>query len=134
MGADATINYREVEDWAKASRPITEGRGYDNIIELGGQATLPLSLRAVGVGGTISLIGVLSGLHPDMSLGAVVTRQVRLQGITVGHREGFEAMLAAMAQHEIHPVLGETYAFEALKDAMNHLRTGGHFGKTLIRF
>lgn len=134
MGTDATINYRETENWAKETRSITGGRGYDNIIELGGEATLPLSLRAVAVGGTISLIGVLSGLNPEMALGAVVTRQVRLQGITVGHREGFEAMLSAMAQHEIHPALGETFSFEELKDAMDHLRTGGHFGKTLIRF
>ena len=134
MGADATINYSETEDWAKASRSITDGRGYDNIIELGGEATLPLSLKAVRVGGTISLIGVLSGLNPAVPLGFVVTRQVRLQGITVGHRDGFEAMLAAMAAHETRPVLGKTFAFDELKEALNHLRMGGHFGKTLIRF
>ncbi|MBY8977954.1 NAD(P)-dependent alcohol dehydrogenase [Rhodobacteraceae bacterium NNCM2] len=135
MGADETINYREVEDWARASRPITADKGgYDNIIELGGAGTLPLSLRAIRPGGTLSMIGVLSGLNVDASLGPIVARQVRLQGVTVGHRDGFEAMLAAMAQHEVHPVLGETFAFEELKEAMTHLRQGGHFGKTLIRF
>lgn len=135
MGADATINYRETEDWARASRAITADRGgYDNIIELGGAATLPLSLRAVRPGGTVSLIGVLSGLELNASLGPVVARQVRLQGVTVGHRDGFEAMLAAMAQHQVRPVLGRTFAFEDLKDAMAHLRQGGHFGKTLIGF
>jgi NADPH:quinone reductase-like Zn-dependent oxidoreductase len=124
MGADATINYRETPDWARASREITSDRGgYDNIIELGGAHTLPLSL-----------IGVLSGLEVTASLGLVVARQVRLQGVTVGHRDGFEAMLAAMAQHQVRPVLGETFAFEDLKPAMEHLRQGGHFGKTLIRF
>lgn len=135
MGADATINYATVEDWARASRPVTADRGgYDNIIELGGSKTLPLSLRAVRPGGTLSMIGVLSGLNIDASLGPIVARQVRLQGVTVGHRDGFEAMLRAMAQHEIRPVLGKTFAFEALKGAMDHLRSGGHFGKTLIQF
>ncbi|SHK98814.1 NADPH:quinone reductase [Roseovarius marisflavi] len=135
MGADATINYRSEEDWARASRPITADRGgYDNIIELGGAKTLPLSLRAVRPGGTLSMIGVLSGLNIEASLGLIVARQVRLQGVTVGHRDGFEAMLRAMAQHQVRPVLGETFAFEALKDAMSHLRDGGHFGKTLIAF
>jgi len=48
MGADETINYAQIEDWARASRAITADRGgYDNIIELGGARTLPLSLRAV---------------------------------------------------------------------------------------
>lgn len=135
MGADETINYRETEDWARASRAITADRGgYDNIIELGGAKTLPLSLRAVRPGGTLSMIGVLSGLNIDASLGPIVARQVRLQGVTVGHRDGFEAMLAAMAQHQLRPVLGEIFPFEGLKEAMNHLRAGGHFGKTLIRF
>lgn len=135
LGADETINYRETEDWARASRAITADRGgFDNIIELGGAKTLPQSLRAVRPGGTLSMIGVLSGLNIEASLGPIVARQVRLQGVTVGHRDGFEAMLRAMAQHEVHPVLGESFAFEQLKDAMEHLRQGGHFGKTLIRF
>lgn len=135
MGADAVINYRATEDWARASREITADRGgYDNIVELGGAATLPLSLRAVRPGGTLSMIGVLSGLNLDASLGPIVARQVRLQGVTVGHRDGFEAMLAAMAQHQLRPVVGETFAFEDLRPAMAHLKAGGHFGKTLIGF
>lgn len=135
MGADETINYRETADWARASRAITAERGgYDTIVELGGAKTLPLSLRAVRPGGTLLMIGVLSGLNIEASLGLVVARQVRLQGVTVGHRDGFEAMLRAMAQHRMRPVLGESFAFEELKPALNHLRQGGHFGKTLIRF
>ena len=31
MGADATINYRDVPEWYKATRDITGGRGYDHI-------------------------------------------------------------------------------------------------------
>ncbi|OED48738.1 NADPH:quinone oxidoreductase [Rhodobacteraceae bacterium (ex Bugula neritina AB1)] len=135
MGADQTINYRETEDWARASRPITFDRGgFDNIIELGGAKTLPLSLRAVRPGGTLSMIGVLSGLNIEASLGLIVARQVRLQGVTVGHRDGFEAMLAAMALHGTRPVLGKTFAFEDLRPALEHVRKGGHFGKTLIKF
>jgi NADPH:quinone reductase-like Zn-dependent oxidoreductase len=135
MGADYTINYAEIEDWAKESRDITQERGgYDKIIELGGAKTLPLSLRAVRPGGSLSMIGVLSGLNTDASLGPIVTRQIRLQGITVGHREGFESMLSSMEKHKIRPVLGEVFPFEDFKDALEHFRKGGHFGKTLIRF
>ena len=35
---------------------------------------------------------------------SAVMRQVRLQGVTCGHRESFEAMLRAIAQHGIDPV------------------------------
>lgn len=135
MGADAAINCIMTVDWARASRAITEDRGgYDNIIELGDAQTLPLSLRAVRPGGTLSMIGVLSGLNIEAYLGPIVERQVRLQGVTVGHRDGFEAMLRAMAQHQLHPVLRDVFGFEDLKPAMDHLRSGGHFGKTLVQF
>ncbi|OWX98495.1 NAD(P)-dependent alcohol dehydrogenase [Thioclava sp. IC9] len=135
MGADATINYREIPDWARASREITrENGGFDKIIELGGEATFPLSLRAIRPGGTISMIGVLSGLKLEASLGPIVARQIRLQGVTVGHRDGFEAMLRAMSQHEVKPVLGDRFAFKDLKAAMAHLREGDNLGKTLIEF
>lgn len=134
MSADETINYVSTPDWARASRDITADRGgYDNIIELGGAGTLPQSLRAVRPGGTLSMIGVLSGLTVEASLGPIVARQIRLQGVTVGHRDGFEAMLAAMAQHQVRPVIGAEFAFDDLKDAMRHQRDGKNFGKTIIR-
>lgn len=135
MGAEATLNYARTPDWARATREATADRGgFDAIVELGGAQTLPLSLRAIRPGGTIAMIGVLSGLELNASLGPIVTRQVRLQGVTVGHRDGFEAMLAAMAQTGLRPVLGEEFAFEELHAALDHLRGGDRFGKTLIRF
>jgi len=132
LGADATINYTETPDWHKASREITEGRGYDHILELGGELTLPKSLACIKVGGTLSMIGVLSGLGMKASLGYVVTRQVRLQGVTVGHRDGFEAMTRAMELHKIKPIIDKEFAFDDLKEALGYLKKGGHFGKICI--
>ena len=133
LGADAAINYAKVAEWAKASREITGGAGYDHIVELGGEKTLPQSLRCIRPGGTLSMIGVLSGGTMSAQLGLVVTRQVRLQGITVGHRDGFEAMVRAFEQHQLKPVLDKVFAFEELKEAMAFLKSGAHFGKICIR-
>jgi NADPH:quinone reductase-like Zn-dependent oxidoreductase len=132
LGADATVNYRDMPEWAKATRDITGGRGYDLILELGGEMTLPQSLRCVRPGGTIAMIGILSGSAMAASLGLIITRQVRLQGVTVGHRDGFEAMLRAMAQHRIKPVIDRVFAFEELKVAMAHLQSGRQFGKVCV--
>ncbi len=133
MGADAAINYRTTPEWAKATREITGGRGYDHIVELGGEKTLPQSLICIRPGGTLSMIGVLSGGTLSAQLGRVVTRQVRLQGVTVGHRDGFEAMLRALEQHELKPVIDKVFEFAELKEAMTYLKTGAHFGKVCIR-
>ena len=132
LGADETINYRAVPEWAKATREITSGRGYDLIVELGGEKTLPQSLRCIRPGGTIAMIGILSGSAMATSLGLIITRQVRLQGVTVGHRDGFEAMIRAMNQHKIKSVVDRTFEFEALKEAMAYLKSGAQFGKVCI--
>jgi NADPH:quinone reductase-like Zn-dependent oxidoreductase len=133
LGADAAINYTSTPEWARATRDITQGRGYDHIVELGGEKTLPQSLVCIRPGGTISMIGVLSGGNLNAQLGRVVTRQVRLQGITVGHRDGFEGMLRALEQHRVKPVIDRVSPFEALKEALGYLKSGKHFGKICIR-
>lgn len=135
LGADATINYRSIPEWSRVARDIAADRGgVDTIIELGGEATLTQSIKCIRTGGTIALIGVLSGLSPTLPLGAIVTRQVRLQGVTVGHRDGFEAMLRAMTQHEIRPVIGQVFAFADLKAALAETADPAAIGKTVIRF
>jgi len=133
LGADDTINYLTNPEWGKAARAIAGGDGVDHIVEVGGQGTLPQSLRAVRPGGAISMIGVLGGSTMDASLGLVVTRHVRLQGITVGSGEDFRAMARAIAQHKMRPAIDRIFAFEELPQAMQHLASGKHFGKVCIR-
>jgi NADPH:quinone reductase-like Zn-dependent oxidoreductase len=133
LGAHATINYRRVPEWYRATREITGGRGYDHIVELGGEKTLNQSLQCIRPGGTISMIGVLSGANLSAQLGRVVTRQVRLQGITVGSRDACEAMLRAFEAAQVRPVVDHVFAFEQLREALDCLRQGAHFGKICIQ-
>ena len=132
LGADEGINYLSTPEWGKEVKRMTGAEGVDLIIEVGGQKTLPQSLRAIRAGGTICLIGVLSGLNMDVSLGLIVTRKVRLQGITVGNRDGMEAMMRAISQHSLKPVIDRTFAFEKLRDALDYLAHSVHFGKVCI--
>ena len=78
------------------------------------------------------MIGVLSGGTMNASLGQVVTRHVRLQGITVGNRDDFEAMSRAMAQHRLQPIIDREFAFDELMSALEYLRSGQHFGKVCV--
>lgn len=133
LGADATINYRTTPEWSKPARAITDGRGFDHIVELGGEKTLPQSLRCIRLGGTLSMIGVLSGSSLSTPLGLIITRQVRLQGITVGHRDGLEAMMRAFAQHRLPVVVDRVFEFDELKEALSYLRSGAQFGKICLR-
>ncbi len=109
---------------------MTAGRGVDLTLETGGAGTLEKSIRATRVGGTISLIGVLTGGTIDPS--AVMRKSIRLQGVYVGNRRMFEDLLAALVQHEVRPVIDRVFAFEDAREAYRAMRAAGHFGKLVV--
>lgn len=113
LGADHTINYRSDEKWGSTARDLAAGDGVDNVIELGGTETMKQSLIAVRPGGTLSLIGVLSGATTgNVLLPFIVSRDVRLQGVTVGPRDDMIRMCQAMQANDIRPVIDKVFAFE----------------------
>lgn len=133
LGAWEGVNYREVPEWGKRVRELTGGVGVDHVIEVGGGDTLPKSLQAVRAGGTISLIGVLSGRPTELDVASILMRQVRIQGVLVGSREHFEALNRAVAQHRLRPVVDRVFPFAEAPEAFRHLAAGRHLGKVSIR-
>lgn len=133
LGAWQTLNYRQTPAWGKAVQVLTDGRGVDHVVEVGGAGTLAQSLEAVRIGGTISVIGVLSGITSDLSVIPILMKQIRLQGILVGHREDFEAMNRAIEAAALEPVVDRVFPFDQAGAAFAHLASGQHFGKIAIR-
>jgi alcohol dehydrogenase len=132
LGATEFINYREVAEWGRQVVARTAGAGADLVVEVGGAQSLTQSLRAVRVGGAIALIGVLSGGRAELNLGPVVTRQVRMLGITVGSRDRLGEMIAAMTTKQIRPVIDRVFPLAEVRDALLYLKAGKHFGKVCI--
>jgi NADPH:quinone reductase-like Zn-dependent oxidoreductase len=60
LGATHGINYATHPDWDQEVLRLTNGKGVDQVIELGGARTLMKSVNSVRYGGLISLIGILS--------------------------------------------------------------------------
>jgi NADPH:quinone reductase-like Zn-dependent oxidoreductase len=135
FGAGLGINYKTHPEWGREVRRALGGRGADLIVELGGAETLDQSLRAIRTSGTLAMIGVLSGATAELNLGRVVTQNVRLQGVTVGSRDGFEDMVRAIDLHGAKPPIDEKrYAFDEVGAAIGAIATGRHFGKICVEF
>jgi len=132
LGAWETVNYVSEPRWGKRVRQLTGGVGVDHVVEVGGASTFPESLQAVRVGGTISSIGIAGGREGMMSVVPIFMRQLRVQGILVGHRESFEAMGRAFDRHRMAPIVDRVFPFEEAPEAMRFLASGGHFGKVCI--
>lgn len=132
LGAWQTVNYRATPEWGKAVRALTEGRGVDHVVEVGGAGTLEQSLKAVRVGGSVSVIGVLSGTRSSVDVIPILMGNVRLQGILVGSRADFEAMNRAIDAHRLEPVVDRVFPFAEAQAAFEHLASGSHLGKICI--
>ena len=131
LGADELINYRENPDWQARVLELTDGAGVDVTIETGGGGTLEKTMEATRIGGTISLIGVLTGgtINPT----TVMRKSIRLQGVYVGSRRMFEDMNAALTLNRVHPVIDQVFEFEDARAAYHTMRGAGHFGKLVVK-
>ncbi|CAM3209015.1 NAD(P)-dependent alcohol dehydrogenase [Corallococcus sp. ZKHCc1 1396] len=133
LGAHEGINYTTTPDWEKAARTLTGGVGVDHVVEVGGAGTFERSLKAVRVGGTVSVIGVLTGGAGSLSLIPVLMQNLRVQGVFVGHRQSFESLTRAFVLHDVHPVVDRVFPFAEARAAFEHLKSGSHFGKVVIQ-
>ncbi|AIT81479.1 zinc-dependent alcohol dehydrogenase family protein [Novosphingobium pentaromativorans] len=136
MGADHIINYRKFPEWGQMAKELTDGRGVDHVVEIGGSGSLAQSVEACRHGGHIAMIGVLAsrdekptpaGMPSPMV--KVMMKQIRLCGLTVGARRHQEDMIRAIEANGLRPVLDRSFALEALADAFRYQETGSHFGK-----
>ncbi len=130
MGAWKTINYRDKPDWEKEVLKLTDGVGVDLVVEVGGAGTIARSVQATRVAGRVALIGILTGGQFDPT--AVMRRSITVQGIYVGSRRMFQDMLVAIDQHQIKPVIDQTFAFNDAQSAYWAMAQAGHFGKIVI--
>ncbi len=133
LGVSDCINYKAVPEWEKQVRELTGGTGVDLVVEVGGAGTLSRSIKAVRMGGRISLIGVLTGSTGEVNPLPLVMKGVRLQGIFVGSRTMFEAMNRAVGFHRLHPVIDRVFSLDETKDALRYMESAAHFGKIVIR-
>ncbi|MEN9926700.1 MAG: hypothetical protein RL268_2826 [Pseudomonadota bacterium] len=132
LGADHTINYSEVPRWEEAALELTVGQGVDKIVEIGGEKTIEQSVACTRIGGEIGLVGYVTGFGGGLPPLSIMARSLLLKGVSIGPRTSFEAVLAALAMHQVRPVIDSVFAFRDFCEAYNRLESGQHIGKIVI--
>jgi NADPH:quinone reductase-like Zn-dependent oxidoreductase len=132
LGLDEALDYGETSEWDKWVAEKTGGEGVDIVVEVGGVGTLPRSLRAVKMGGTIAQIGVLSGPAEPIPVPMILHKQVHIRGIYVGSRENFEEMNAAIAMAGMKPVF-ESHPWTEVQRVFKEMEGATHFGKLVLK-
>jgi NADPH:quinone reductase-like Zn-dependent oxidoreductase len=132
LGADAVINYKAVPDWGQKAKDLTDGRGVDHVIEVGGPGTLMQSITACRLGGHIALIGVLTGFTGELAVPALFSNQIRISGISVGSRADQEDMIRAITANRLKPVIDRCFPLQEIVAAFEYYESQVHFGKVCL--
>ncbi|MDB5474619.1 MAG: NADPH:quinone reductase [Phenylobacterium sp.] len=134
LGADTRVNYHGTPEWSKPVRAATGGVGADVILEVGGGGTIEQSMRAIRIGGHIAIIGVVAGAGNPFNPASLIGNSAKLQGLSVGSREMFEAMCRAIELHRIAPVVDKVFPWTEARAAFAAMSGGEHFGKIVLTF
>ncbi len=132
LGAEFGINYHQTPDWGEKARELTGGRGVDCVVEIGGEGTLPQSVKALRRGGHVGIVGYFTGIGLGLTVFDLIERNAQLHGVSVGNREGFEAMMSCVHEHALEPVVDRVYPFDEAPAAIAAIAEGGHFGKLVV--
>ncbi len=133
LGADAGINYRTHPDWDQEVLQLTGGRGVDLVVEVGGEGTAMRSAAATRMGGTLAIVGGVSGFGSALQPGALIAGAKRAAGVYVGSRQMLEEVTRFLALTGIRPQVDRVFAFAQAREAYAHLAAGEHFGKLVVR-
>ncbi|WP_296179023.1 zinc-binding dehydrogenase [uncultured Mobiluncus sp.] len=144
LGADAAADYHDPDELSRIKQELTEGHGFDLILDVSGAGGLETNLELLAKHGILNIIGLQKGRHAQLDLGQVLTKSARLQGSTIRaldtdtkvdlvHAVG-EYVWPAVESGQIRPIIAETYPFAKVAQAHEALgaKTNRPFGKLIL--
>ncbi|KAK6208428.1 hypothetical protein LQW54_006773 [Pestalotiopsis sp. IQ-011] len=136
LGAAHTINYRtNPEDWGSKAKALTPGsRGFDTVVDIGGNETLGQSLAAVRADGTVIVAGQVGGDVDMVPLFAALFHTCVVRGLLGGNRTQLRDVVRFIDEKKIKPVVDDVvFELAEAKDAYRRLKEKKHFSKVVIR-
>ncbi|KAK1983993.1 hypothetical protein LZ30DRAFT_587229 [Colletotrichum cereale] len=136
LGAKHTVNYREnPEDWGIKTRSFTPNqKGFDIVVDIGGDDSLAQSITAVRTDGIVVAAGLVGGQAEPVPMLSALGRPCIVRGILLGSRSQFREMLRFIEEKSVKPAVDDV-AFELseVKDAYARLKAKKHFSKVVIK-
>ena len=132
LGAHHTVNYRNFPEWQEEVLRLTHGVGAHVVLEVGGQGTVNRSVAASAMGGSVAIIGGVSGFGGEINPATLLAGAKRLVGIYVGSRAMLEKLIRFADTSRLQPVVDRVFTFDQAREAYRHMASGSHFGKVVI--
>ena len=123
-----------IESLFLRNQEITNKKGVDIVVEVGGSKTLEQSIKCSKTGCVIGIIGVLSGGIAKLPIGRVIYKASRLIGISCGNKMELINMIEKFNSSNTRPIIDSIFKFSDLPKALSYMRKGSHLGKIAIDF
>ncbi|KAJ7626979.1 NAD-P-binding protein [Roridomyces roridus] len=125
LGVQHTINYARTPKVDEEVMKITDGKGADVVIDIGGPATLVQSVKACAFGGWVQLVGTMVHTAVDLEQLPIlaIMRHVCMRGVVIGGMHRFHEANKFIEAHGVHPYLDPRFRY---------LASQTHVGKVVI--
>jgi len=130
LGADELIPAGD--DVAREVRRRTGKRGVDVVVDSVGKATWMQSLKAAAKGGRIVTCGATTGPDPAEEIRLIFWNQLSIIGSTMGSREDWRRLVAAVRAHRLRPVVDSVIPLAEGRTAYERMEAAGQFGKIVL--
>jgi NADPH2:quinone reductase len=141
LGADVAVDYK-TDDFVKAAREATGGRGIDVTLDMVGGDYTERNIVAAAEDGRIVQIAVLGGAEVKINVARLMMKRVTLTGSTLRPRtREVKAGFARAIEERVWPlvtagrlkvVVDSTYPLVRADEAHRRMETSQHIGKIIL--
>jgi NADPH:quinone reductase-like Zn-dependent oxidoreductase len=132
LGADVAINRQENENWAKTLFQLTNKRGVDVVVDNVGQATMPMSMRAVRPGGRILVVGGTTGYEASINLAQLFYYHIAIIGSTMGEHKDYVDVMNLVFAGKLKAIVGKIFPVQDAAQAQDSLEAFEAYGKIVL--
>lgn len=132
LGAAHGINHREKDIAAEVKR-LTHGRGVDVVVDSVGGEVWQKSLASLAPGGRLVTCGATAGWQPNDDIDAIVSKNLKIYGSTLGSREDFRQLLNFLNTTRIRPIIDRKFPLAEARAAQQRMEEARQFGKILLQ-
>ncbi|MCG6963646.1 MAG: zinc-binding dehydrogenase [Acidobacteria bacterium] len=130
LGADEAIPAGD--EVAREVRKLTGKRGVDVVVDSVGRATWMQSLKSAAKGGRIVTCGATTGPDPAEEVRLIFWNQLSIIGSTMGSREDWRRMVAAVSRDRLRPVVDSVMPLSEGRKGYERMEEARQFGKIVL--